>query len=425
LAALAAGPATGWSEEAPGKARVAAEEDADFPDETADEGAYASDLACPSDDQEAAGTVSIRGGDGADADADEPAARVRSHRDKSDETAGRVRISRLEPAASLPRAVRIKDSTRRELPAPRNVMPSKPAQASRVNPAAQRYPFEQAFASPRPAAPPPRAAYGPLAARAWANRPPVSGSPSLGAAPGGVKPVQHQSIQRSPFIEDDELDEYDEEHGPAAMLAGEDDSVALAEGEPGTAASDCPAVTDEEIRQFSGTIDATIERQPIRSMRADMQMRLSAGHSSLMNDQDRAMVREKGRCAAANDRTIVRAYYQQKYGLGYDRSLSVWSDASLAPEFPFCYHPLYFEDANLERCGYSQGCLLQSGISGFQFYANVALLPFKMLCLHPCSYVYPQADCEPCERYGCCDNLWGPRPESLFSSPCFSRRRCW
>jgi hypothetical protein len=213
-------------------------------------------------------------------------------------------------------------------------------------------------------------------------------------------------------------------YGPAPTGAAPwSHNVILANGESTDTTPDCPAVSDEDVRAFGSGIDAATERRPIASLKADMKMRLSQEHSSLMDEHDRAIVRETGRCAAENDRLVVQRYYLQKYGPGYDRSSYARWDACPAPSFPFSYHPLYFEDPNLERCGYSQGCLCQSAISGFQFYGNVALLPIKMLLLPPCSCVYPQPDCEPCLRYSCCDNMLGPFPERLFRSPCYSSRR--
>lgn len=396
LAVMAVGPATGWSEEAPGKARVAVLGDADL-------------FAGEDEDGEEAGSVRIYGDD---AD-DEEVGRVSVRGGEPEEPAGSVQIRQAAPVATAPGAARIKDlappsaaAQRLGASPPRKVVAPKAARASHVNPTARRYPFEPSITTARPAAP-----------RAAA---PAAAHPSV------VQPVEHRSPQRSPFVNDEaDRDESDEEDSAPAMFEEQSDSVEVAQAEPVAAAVDCPAATEAEVRSFGETIDATTKRRPIGNLRADMQMRLAVEHSSLMDDTDRAAVRERGRCAAERDRQIVRQYYAQKYGPGYDRSSGAWwSDESLAPEFPFCYHPLYFEDPNLERCGYSQGCCCQPLLSGFQFYGNVALLPFKMLVLHPCSYVYPQCDCEPCTRYSCLDNMLGPCPESLFSSPCYSNRRC-
>ncbi|MBS0266879.1 MAG: hypothetical protein JSS02_33440 [Planctomycetes bacterium] len=85
-------------------------------------------------------------------------------------------------------------------------------------------------------------------------------------------------------------------------------------------------------------------------------------------------------------------------------------DVAYAPMYQFQHHPIYFEDPNLERCGHSLGCCTQPLWSGIEFYANVALCPFKMCVTCPCDLVYPQADCTPYTRYSCIDNIWGPYP---------------
>lgn len=54
------------------------------------------------------------------------------------------------------------------------------------------------------------------------------------------------------------------------------------------------------------------------------------------------------------------------------------------PVAPFCYLPLYFEDPYLERYGDAYCCPVQSVVSGVRFYADIPLLPFKMLSEPPC-----------------------------------------
>jgi hypothetical protein len=88
-----------------------------------------------------------------------------------------------------------------------------------------------------------------------------------------------------------------------------------------------------------------------------------------------------------------------------------WDYGSLAPLYPYCYQPLYFEDANLERCGYSANCYVQPFISGAHFFGTCGLLPFKMLAKSPCACVEPLSDCPPCQQYSAFDNYVGPFPE--------------
>jgi hypothetical protein len=53
----------------------------------------------------------------------------------------------------------------------------------------------------------------------------------------------------------------------------------------------------------------------------------------------------------------------------------------------FCCGPLYFEEPNLERYGYTHG-ILQPIISGAHFFATIPLLPYKMVVHPPHECVY-------------------------------------
>lgn len=53
----------------------------------------------------------------------------------------------------------------------------------------------------------------------------------------------------------------------------------------------------------------------------------------------------------------------------------------------FCYRPLFFEEVNLERYGYSWG-VLQPAVSAAKFYGNVALVPYRLVAQHPCECAY-------------------------------------
>jgi hypothetical protein len=52
------------------------------------------------------------------------------------------------------------------------------------------------------------------------------------------------------------------------------------------------------------------------------------------------------------------------------------------------HNPLYFEDVNLERYGYSRG-ILQPFISGGRFFTTVVLLPYKVVAHRPSEIIYP------------------------------------
>jgi hypothetical protein len=65
-----------------------------------------------------------------------------------------------------------------------------------------------------------------------------------------------------------------------------------------------------------------------------------------------------------------------------------------------CHKPLYFEDVQLERYGHTRGPIVQPFVSGAHFFANVALLPYKMginpphECQYPLGYIRP-GSCAP------------------------------
>ena len=81
------------------------------------------------------------------------------------------------------------------------------------------------------------------------------------------------------------------------------------------------------------------------------------------------------------------------------------------PMYWAAYHPLYFEDPNLERNGRSCGCLLQPLVSGAHFFGSVAFLPVKIPCAPPCSYVFPPGECPPDAHFPHCKSFLGQRPD--------------
>jgi hypothetical protein len=69
-----------------------------------------------------------------------------------------------------------------------------------------------------------------------------------------------------------------------------------------------------------------------------------------------------------------------------------------APEF--WHGPLYFDDVPLERYGQMHHPLIQPVLSGFHFFGNVPLLPYKMGIDRPCDKIatlgyYRVGDCVP------------------------------
>lgn len=65
-----------------------------------------------------------------------------------------------------------------------------------------------------------------------------------------------------------------------------------------------------------------------------------------------------------------------------------------------CHNPLYFEDVNLERYGHTHGPVLEPVVQSAHFFANIAVLPYKMgvHCPSECQYAlgyYRPGNCAP------------------------------
>jgi hypothetical protein len=54
----------------------------------------------------------------------------------------------------------------------------------------------------------------------------------------------------------------------------------------------------------------------------------------------------------------------------------------------FCHRPLYFEQVNLERYGYTMGPRIQPVISGAHFFLTIPTLPYKLVAQPPRECVY-------------------------------------
>jgi hypothetical protein len=58
-----------------------------------------------------------------------------------------------------------------------------------------------------------------------------------------------------------------------------------------------------------------------------------------------------------------------------------------APDY--CHRPLYYEEVNLERYGYSHSPLLQPAISGAHFFCATLALPYSTTVRPPHECIYP------------------------------------
>lgn len=78
----------------------------------------------------------------------------------------------------------------------------------------------------------------------------------------------------------------------------------------------------------------------------------------------------------------------------------------------YCFYsrPLYYEDANLERCGYSLG-LYQNLVSAAHFVGTTALLPYHIGSQPPQDCVWGKGECPQCSIYSFADNYLPPESE--------------
>lgn len=67
--------------------------------------------------------------------------------------------------------------------------------------------------------------------------------------------------------------------------------------------------------------------------------------------------------------------------------------------YPFCHKPLYFENPNLERCGYHYGCLTTPVSMAF-FYGTIPILPYRHGAEPPWECVPSLPDCRYGDRFG-------------------------
>ncbi|HYO24180.1 MAG TPA: hypothetical protein VEQ85_04455 [Lacipirellulaceae bacterium] len=91
---------------------------------------------------------------------------------------------------------------------------------------------------------------------------------------------------------------------------------------------------------------------------------------------------------------------------GWGQTAVDWAPTGL------CHRPLYFEEVNLERYGYTVSPVLQPLISGAHFFATIPTLPYKMVVQPPreCVYTlgYYRAGSRAPRRWHHMDLVWDP-----------------
>jgi hypothetical protein len=99
-------------------------------------------------------------------------------------------------------------------------------------------------------------------------------------------------------------------------------------------------------------------------------------------------------------------FYDPRLWGGWAQSNYQWAATSL------CHRPLYFEQVNVERYGYTVSPILQPAISGAHFFLTIPTLPYKMVVQppHECVYTlgYYRAGSRVPRRWHHMDLVWDP-----------------
>ncbi len=72
-----------------------------------------------------------------------------------------------------------------------------------------------------------------------------------------------------------------------------------------------------------------------------------------------------------------------------------------------CHRPLYFEEVNAERYGYTPSLVLQPLISAGHFFLTIPALPYKMVVERPCDCIYTLGHYQP---GSCAPRRWNRLP---------------
>jgi hypothetical protein len=108
----------------------------------------------------------------------------------------------------------------------------------------------------------------------------------------------------------------------------------------------------------------------------------------------------------------VKGAKQETYSdipeIGDPRLLGVWPGYDFQWSATAMHHrPLYFEDVNAERYGYTVSEVLQPAVSGAHFFASIAALPYKMTTHPPCECIYTLGHYRP---GSCAPRRWHHEP---------------
>lgn len=149
--------------------------------------------------------------------------------------------------------------------------------------------------------------------------------------------------------------------------------------------------TKQPARDLKQVYDSEFRPKPIGELTADISEPELPPEQPKGKPPAKAKEKVKIKFTKAPERGAYKTDpYATAVVLRLNRPDGGWIDQTLSgPVAPFCYLPLYFEDASLERFGETHGLLCQSLLSTADFAVRVPLLPYMMTVQPPCRHVLP------------------------------------
>ena len=116
------------------------------------------------------------------------------------------------------------------------------------------------------------------------------------------------------------------------------------------------------------------------------------GQAVIIDDAGKEIARLSLRELGTDEFCFITHYWQLPYHCYAD--LEPTPRQWIASTFTYqasnlCHKPLYFEEVQLERYGHTAGPIKQPILSGAHFFANIAVLPYKMAISPPMECEYP------------------------------------
>jgi hypothetical protein len=148
----------------------------------------------------------------------------------------------------------------------------------------------------------------------------------------------------------------------------------------------------EGIIQVSASTPAGTSQPPVSAELSSLFPKLSdltlTPATAKSNEAEKAAIRARSEVRGSID---VNAWFSTRVdGNSYTGPVH---RSSARDTYAFHHQPLYFEQANLERCGKSWGCLT-TAVSATHFAASTVMLPWQMAVSPPCSTVRTLRDCK-------------------------------